>query len=161
MKSIVLTSLFLLVSFSNMAQDAWQRPDCSGYKNQDACILDVVLANRAKIRKEFQALGLTYHYYASADFSDLSDEQQKVMDELQENKEEGIIDFSYDIAKDGTTTNIKVANISNDKLAFYVPFFVKALEESSFVAPGKTIKAPVFRAHFLYNSEADKDEKSK
>ena len=159
MKSIVLSGLVLLVSFSSLGQEIWQRPDCSGYKNQDACILDVILENRAKIRKEFQALGLTYQYYASADFSDLSEEQQKIKDELKENKEEGIIDFSYDITKDGLTKNVKVAFISNEKLAFYVPFYIKAIEETSFVEPGKQLKAPLFRVHFLYNPEEDNDEK--
>lgn len=161
MKSIVLSLLLPVISLAGFAQENWQRPDCSKYKNHDACILDVVLAHRAQMRKEYQTLGLTYHYYASPDFSDLSDEQQKVMDELQNSKEEGIIDFSYNIAKDGSTKDIKVAYITNDKLAFYAPFYIQAIAETSFVAPGKSIEAPLFRAHFLYNPKADKDEKVK
>ena len=155
LKLTVLTAL-TLASAALSAAD-WQRPDCTGYDKESACIHAFRNEYRQQKQLEFKEKGLSFWYYERPDFKG-----DKAVEEALQNKLEGRVTVQFDIDASGETHSVKVKQLSSDAMQVYAPVLLTAVENWQFISPQEMMPLQEWSFTFLFpvdeNVNADEPE---
>lgn len=148
--------LLILIGWTQLGAAAdWQRPDCSGYDEFSECRNAVRNAYRTQKNTELKALGLSFWYFERPDFGG------EAYKEAFKDKVEGLITVSFDVEKDGKTSNVELKYASSEKVKVYLPAFTEAMKNWLFVPVDASVKGVTWDYNLFFEQDScDKEVSS-
>ena len=129
----------------------WQSPDCSQYSSFKRCRNAVKTNYRKQRQQEMKSQGLSFWYYERPGFK--GDAQQAVKDKL-----EGMALFHFDVEKDGTTSNVRLSQVSSEDAKVYSIPLIEAISKWTFIPVENKVENVEWKIEVFFEAEECKDQ---